>query len=92
MSDLIACLYIWLGEPCRSALRALAQRLDELLTPPKPHVCEVLPTMPAYARRPLPAHVRARRAPINGHALDIVRPYVRAHERHTTTVTFRECA
>lgn len=51
MRDLIACLSIWLGEPSRRALHALAQRLDALLTPPEPPVFEVLPDLPAYAHR-----------------------------------------
>ncbi|MGW8375992.1 hypothetical protein [Streptomyces sp. ODS28] len=93
MSDFIDCLKLWLGEPSRRALRALGQRLNALLsrpTPPTAHEVLPAPPPPTYARRPLPPHLRAQQQPINGHTLDMLRPYVR--ERHTTAATARESA
>lgn len=91
MHDFIDCLTIWLGEPSRRTVHRLAQRAAALLAqPPAPLAYDVLPTMPRYARGPLPAHVLARQRPIDGHALDLVRPYLRAHEGHAAA--FRACA
>ena len=84
MRELIACLSIWLGAPCRRQLHFLKLRATELFARPEPQVYEVFPSPPAYAHRPVPAHVRARQLPLDGHSLDLVRPYVRAHSQRTT--------
>ncbi len=80
MRDLIACLWIWLGPGICRTLRVIRQRLSEWRRRPalSPRLPSVLPPTPAYARRPLPSHVRARLLPIDGHAY-FLRPYVQPY-------------
>lgn len=61
-----------------------------LTTPPLAPPHPVLPQPPAYTSKPLPAHVRARREPLERHATALVRPYVVAHERHIERELQRE--
>lgn len=82
MGDFIACMYIWLGEPVRRTLRAAYRRGRARIAPsPPPASRPVLDTPPAYHDRPLPEHVLARRAPIDGHEVRFLRPYYRVHEQ-----------
>lgn len=83
MRDLIACLAIWLVPGVRRSLRRIHRRVRELFvhSPVPPSAQPTLPQPPAYSRRPFPAHVRARLAPLDGHKVALVRPYVLAHER-----------
>lgn len=77
MRDLIACLWIWLGPGIARTLRTTHRRLSKRGRRPAPSTLptSAIPTAPPYARRPRPAHVRARLLPIDGHAFHL-RPYV----------------
>ncbi|MEJ8652721.1 hypothetical protein WKI65_32830 [Streptomyces sp. MS1.AVA.3] len=82
MRDFIACMFIWLGEPVRRTLRTAYQRgRTWIASTPTPAPRPVLDDPPAYSARPLPEHVLARRAPIDGHEVRFVRPYYRVHEQ-----------
>lgn len=78
MRDLIAYLYIWLAPGVRRTLHRIRARTAPH---PLPAMLPVLPTAPTYARRPVPPHVIARRQPLDGHAVALVRPYLRVYEQ-----------
>lgn len=92
MRDLIACLHIWLTPGLRRALRTAYRRARNwLASPPQPTPRPVLPTCPAYARGPLPAHVHARRKSLGGEENRFVRPYIAETERITADVRAAHC-
>lgn len=91
MRDLIACLYIWLGAPFRRTLHATIRRAAAYLATPKPPAARpTVPPAPAYARRPLPEHIRERFRPLDGETIALVRPYLATHERRVEQRLQRE--
>lgn len=92
MSDLIACLLIWLGEPLRRTLRSARQRARTWLTPPPPPPPAPLLLAPLAWHDPQPEHVRARCEPLDGHEVAFLRPYYRAHEQAVAAEYVRRAA
>lgn len=90
MRDLIDLLATWLGPGLRrSADRTRARLRTWLHLPPLEPGGPVIQPAPAYARRPLPAHVLARLRPLNGHEVALVRPYYTRHENRRTAAEHR---
>ncbi|MGY4988927.1 hypothetical protein [Streptomyces nigrescens] len=87
MRDLIACLWIWAGEPLRRALRAAYQHVHDWFTPPPPPPqAPVIRPAPTYRRDPR-SHLRAPREFINSDVLDLVPAYYRKYEATLTAAT-----